>query len=359
MVAPNVSGGIADEMKVRSLTAEANEGYDEYLLGQHYSLFYHCSKYKNFLRELLGCEEQYLLALEGDAIRGALPLLFTEKEGRRVYNSLPYYGSNGGIISDSDVAHRKLTEAYNDIAVSGSTISSTIIMNPFCDHDTKGFVHNLEDYRIGQFTILADEGDTSRTDLMSCIEPSARRNVKKAISSGVSVERDGTEIDRLREMHQGNISAIGGIPKSDTFFNLISKYFQVGEDYDLYVARKDGITIAGLLVFYFNRTVEYFMPATDIEYRALQPLALILITALTEARGRGFLRWNWGGTWPTQTSLYRFKRKWTASDRHYIYFTQLNDNSLLQKSKVELMENFSNFFVVPFTALQAKEEHGQ
>ena len=137
------------------------------------------------------------------------------------------------------------------------------ITNPFFDDETKGFAHNFEDYRVGQFTPLSK----ACGDVMSSIDGSARRNVKKATSSGVSVERNASQTDRLREMHQANISAIGGMPKADAFFDLIPKYFREREDYDLYVARKDGVTIAGLLVFYFNRTVEYFMPATDIEYR--------------------------------------------------------------------------------------------
>lgn len=342
-------------MIVRTLRPEENEYYDQFLLRHQYSLFYHSSKYKTFLKELLGCEEQYLLAVEGEVIRGVLPLLFMERDRRRVYNSLPYYGSNGGIITDSDFARQKLTEAYNDIALSRSTISITVVTNPFDDQDAKGFVHNFEDYRIGQFIPLSNEG----VDWMSGIEASARRNVKKAMASGVSVGRDGSQIERLWQIHQANITVIGGYPKANAFFALVPRYFHEGEDYDLYVAQKDGVTIAALLVFYFNRTVEYFVPATDIEYRSIQPLALILLTALTEARQRGFIRWNWGGTWPTQTTLYRFKRKWAAVDRPYSYYTQLNDPSVLMKSKTELMAEFTNFFVVPFSALNAGEHHEQ
>lgn len=342
-------------MVVRCLAPEENEWYDQYLTRQQCSLFYHSSKYKAFLRELLGCEEQYLLAVESNSIKGVLPLLFMESGGRRIYNSLPYYGSNGGIISDSEGARQKLTEAYNDIALSSSTVSMTIITNPLCNQDLRGFVHNFEDCRIGQFTPLT----TTDADATSSIEASARRNVKKAMASGVSIGRDGSQISRLREMHQANITAMGGIPKTNAFFDLVPKFFSEGVDYDLFVARRDGITIAALMVFYFNKTVEYFVPAIDAEHRSMQPLALILMTAVAEARQRGFLRWNWGGTWPTQTTLYRFKRKWGAVDRPYTYYTQLNDPSILMKSKTELLTEFSNFYVVPFSALCSGDKHGE
>ena len=42
-------------------------------------------------------------------------------------------------------------------------------------------------------------------------------------------------------------------------------------------------------LFYFNQTVEYFTPAIDSKYRSLQPLPLILITAMTDASIRKYI----------------------------------------------------------------------
>ena len=134
---------------------------------------------------------------------------------------------------------------------------------------------------------------------------------------------------------------------------MVPRHFRPGQDYDLYVARREGAVIAGLLIFYFNRTVEYFTPAVAEEFRSTQPSALILITAMMDAGRRGFERWNWGGTGESQTGVYRFKKKWSAQERYYHYYTQLNDSSILDWSRGDIFSAFPNFFVVPFSALAA------
>lgn len=341
-------------MRIEKLTQVLRLSYEEYLRSTDFSLFYYSSNYKNFLKKLLGCDEEYLLAIEGDTIHGILPLMYIQIDSFRVYNSLPYYGSNGGILSNNDKAHNELVNIYNEIACSKTTLSSTIITNPFNDQDSLGFVHNHIDHRIGQMTDLSSKRDDFG-GLLGRIESSARRNVKKALREGITVEVDHSQLNRLREMHEQNILAIGGIPKSKEFFVLIPQYFIPVKDFDLYVAKRNGVMIGGLLIFYFNQTVEYFTPAIDDEYRSYQPLSLIIMTAMSESAKKGFRWWNWGGTWESQVGVYRFKRKWGAHERKYSYYTQLNDPSILAWPREKILNTFSNFFVVPFSSLGRQE----
>lgn len=340
-------------ISIEKLRPELTEAFDRYLLKRSDTLFYYSTKYKNFLRDLLGCEENYLVAVEGTEIRGVFPLLFMEREGRRVYNSLPFYGSNGGPIADDAEMSRMLIEAYNRLARDEATLSSTVVSNPLLSSEPNGIEHNLTDYRIGQFTDISIQAE-HRNEIMKRIDASARRNLNKAVREGVTVEVDPTAMDRLRQMHQANIEAIGGIPKADKFFQLIARHFTPGQDFDLYVAKKDGLVISGLLLFYFNQTVEYITPAIDAEFRSLQPMAPILIEALTDASRRGYKWWNWGGTWATQSGVYRFKKKWGAAERNYRYYTQLNDLTILEWPQEKFLRSFPNFYVAPFTALKSE-----
>ena len=338
------------KMRVETLRPELTEAYDQYLMSHDCSLLYYSSKYKNLLKDLLGCEEEYLLCMEGTNIRGVLPLMFTKGDKGRVYNSLPYYGSNGGIIADNPEAYRELVNAYNAIACNETTISSTIISNPFAQQDASDIRYNYTDYRIGQFTNIVCQGD-AWDEMMARVDSRARRNVRKAVREDVTVEVDHTQMECLRQIHQDNIHTIGGIPKTDKFFALVPRHFTPGQDFELYVARKDGVVIAGLLLFYFNKTVEYYTPAIHHDYRSIQPLPLIIMTALADASRRGFVWWNWGGTWASLTGLYRFKKKWGAMEKKYYYYTQLNDKSILNWTQAEILSSFPNFFVVPFSEL--------
>jgi len=341
--------------KIEILSPGSHELYDDFLTLLPETLIYHSSKFKQFLQDLLGCQDEYLLALEDGKIRGALPLMFVEFEGRRVYNSLPFYGSNGGIVADSDNAAQLLASTYAEIARAQTTISATIVTNPFTESTFSALPHNLTDERISQFTRLSSSADF-RDQLMSRIDSSARRNIHKAQREGIIIEIDHALLPRLREMHQANILAIGGLPKPERFFTLIPKHFAPGRDFDLYVAKKDGTIVAALLLFYFNQTVEYITPAIDSDYRSYQPLSLILIEAMIDACKRGYTRWNWGGTWNTQMGVYRFKKKWAAAECRYRYYVQLNDESVLQWPQEKILKTFPNFYVAPFSALKQQKE---
>lgn len=343
---------------VQKLEPELTNAYDQYFSRHPETLFYHSSKYKNFLKSLLRCDEEYLLAVDGENICGVIPLMFAEWEGKRVYNSLPFYGSNGGIVAEHDGAYEALADAYREITRRQTTLSSTIIESPFATQPANGLSGNLSDYRISQFSNIRFSAN-HREMILGQIDSSARRNIMKAEREGVTVAIDHSQLPRLRDMHQANMRAIGGLPKTDEFFALIPEHFVPQVDFNLYVAEKDGLIISALLLFYFNETVEYFTPAVDAEHRTLQPLSLILIQAMTDASRRGFRWWNWGGTWATQTGVHRFKKKWGAVERRYNYHVQLNDKSILEWPSEKILNTFPHFYVAPFSALKQEQNDGR
>jgi lipid II:glycine glycyltransferase (peptidoglycan interpeptide bridge formation enzyme) len=202
-------------------------------------------------------------------------------------------------------------------------------------------------------TELPEPGSGFEERLLELVDASARRNVRKAQRAGFEVARDEDALDDLRRLHEENMAAIGGAAKSPAFFDAVPRHFRAGEEWQLWVARRDGAAAGALLTFHFARTAEYYTPAIAHDHRSDQPLAALLVAAMADAAERGMRRWNWGGTWRSQTGVYRFKRKWGADERRYRYLTQLNDERLLDSSPQELGARFANFFVVPFDALRA------
>jgi hypothetical protein len=343
--------GREGELNVEILDGRLEERYEDFVRSFPGSLLYYSSRFKGLLVQLLGCAEEYLVAVERGTICGIWPLLYITRGSQRVYNSLPFYGSNGGPLATSRAASLSLVDAYNEIATSAGTLSSTMVANPFVTQDLSAVACNFNDRRIGQFTPLALEGDPWQV-ILGEAEASARRNVRKALRTGIEVERDDCALEVLRGIHQANMDAMGGKAKPESFFSLIPQYFDSGTDYRVYLAKMHGRVVAGLLAFYFNRTVEYYTPAVDHEYRSSQPLALLIITAMSDAADRGYQTWNWGGTWLSQTGVYRFKRKWAARETEYFYYTQVNELSILDLSREEISETFRGFYVVPFSALK-------
>ena len=319
---------------VAEVGAAGAEAWDAYLRRHEGSLVYASSGFRGLLCDLLGCRDRSLAATEGGELRGVLPLL----ELRGVLNSLPYYGSNGGVLADSPRVLDALLAAYAQLAASAR--SATLVENPFERAPYDRLPQTHRDGRIAQWTELPAAG----------IEPSARRNVRRAAEAGIVVDRDESELPRLHELHEENIRALDGRPKERRFFELLPQ--RLGGAFELWVARREGRTVAALLTLLFNRTVEYYTPAIEHDARPLQPLAAILDAALADAAARGFARWNWGGTWDSQTGVHRFKRKWGAREARYAYHVQVNDETLLDATPAELLERFPGFYVLPFAALR-------
>jgi hypothetical protein len=332
---------------VEPLRADQEERYEVFVRSQPDALFYHSLVYRDLLVELLGCEQLYLGAWEGDALRGVLPLLASSGSSARVLNSLPYYGSNGDVLAESAEAEDALVAGYAQLAEADDTLAATVVPNPFRAHATDGYPSDLHERRLAHVTPL-----DSVEELWGRVEPSARRNVRRARRVGIEAARADDALPQLYQLHDENIRALGGLPKERRFFELVQQRLCPGDHYRVWAAVQQGEVVASLLTFELGGTIEYFTPAISHRHRADQPLALVLAVALEDAIERGLTRWNWGGTWLSQESLRRFKLKWGAEERSYTYSVKLNDRSLLRRRPDAIMAEFPGFYVVPYTALE-------
>lgn len=341
-------------MRVEPLTAKLEPAWREFLRGRERALFYASLQYRDLVARVVDARPHYLMALDGEEVGGVLPsFAMSHPLLGTVLNSLPYYGSNGGFITDGRPAVAKtLAGAWLALERELGCAATTMISSPFDSDLTvyEGLAPTFRDNRIGQVTPLPASG--TEEALFALYDETARRNVRKARKSGVAwrVDNSAEAMSFLYRTHDENIRAIGGLSKPGTFFDAVAVVVPQ-EDWRLYVAEQAGERIAALLVFRFNATVEYYTPAIVEASRSLQPLALLVHEAMRESAAAGYKWWNWGGTWKSQTGVYRFKRKWGAVDMPYHYYTRLVEPGLLRRSRAELLAAFPGFFVVPFDQL--------
>lgn len=340
-------------MKIEILTKEKYSAYESFLSKHKASMIYYSIKFKCFLEKLTKSEARYFIALdEEEIIQGILPLIIKDGSFGKVINSLPYYGSNGGILAKTQEASEVLIKKYIEILNSGEYSAATLIENPL----DKSYSYNKipsdqTDYRIGQLTNI--RGSFQDLEHLMIIFDSKTRNViRKAIKSDVKVTIENNLFGFLQKTHVENIESIGGLAKDDSFFHNVKEYFEAGVDYNIYVARLNDTPIAAVLVFYYGKVVEYYTPVIVKEFRSYQPLSLIIATAMFEANKVGFECWNWGGTWQSQDGVYDFKSKWGTIDINYTYHISIYNNDFYKCSKAELLKEYSGFYVLPFSLLK-------
>jgi GNAT acetyltransferase-like protein len=343
---------------VERLGDEDEAAYEEFVLRSERTLAYHGARYRRLLRAVLDAEDWYLVARgPSGEIVGALPAFLRPDAGRgSVLNSLPFYGSNGGILEfGGDRAVRcALLDRFDALAREQGCVSGTIVTSPLDDdaafYET-AMTFDHRDERLGQVTTLPPASVDVGRELRELFPN--KFALRKAQKLALTVSRDDDDgLTFLAATHRANILAKGGLAKDERFFAALARVCERGRDYDVWVARQGREPVAGLLVLYFNRTVEYYTPAVVEAYRSSHPQSLIVFEAMQAAAHRGFRWWNWGGTWASQEGVRRFKAGLGAADRPYHYYTRLLDPSILERQPADILRQFPHFFVVPFAALR-------
>ena len=341
-------------MEINILTSNSLDEYENFISQDPNTLLYHSKKYINFVSELLKCPKMIFLAIDKNKnIVAALPLIFKEGKYGKVYNSLPYYGSNGGITSNRNDATFALIKELNKLSKLSDTASITIVENPLSDIKYTNFNFNLIDTRIGQFTMLPKDL-SDENELLKLFHGKTRNVIRKANKSDLEFFIDNNEFEFIRKTHKENMQSIGGLSKQDEFFKMIPRKFISDQDYKIYIAKYKNKPIAGLLLFYYNQTVEYFTPVIKNEFREKQALSGLIFKAMLDAIQFNFRIWNWGGTWLSQEGVFRFKNRWNANNIEYKYLTNLSNKDILKLSKEELLDQYKNFYVCPFSKLLTK-----
>lgn len=345
-------------MDVREYQPEDESSYRRLVEGHPHALLYHSRDHQLFLERLLDCEDATLVAVNANRVLGILPAVRKDGPEGYEYNSLPFFGTPGGALAYDKEVRARLGQAFIERSRAENRLGGTIIENPLGRWDELEEEADFLDDRISMFTPLSRRDDRQEAfdAIMSKIDSSARRNVRKARKEGVSwsVENGSEGFAVLQDLHLKAMDAIDGTPRPSRFFELVAECFEPGEQYELLVARHEDRPIAALLVFFHNLVAEYYMPSVDRDYGDLQGGPFLILQAMTRASLRGQQWFNWGGTWRSQEGLRRFKSKFGAVEGVYRYFCFLRERtSLPEKEMIE--QEYSHFYVLPYDELEDEE----
>jgi hypothetical protein len=332
--------------------------YTEMLHRSSESMFFHSIPYRNLLEEFLSVKSYFVIATKSERIIGAIPTYIKEnKEYGNVMNSSPFIGSNGGFIIDSNLNYlekreikKKLQDRYNKLAVEKNCVLSTIITSPF-DRDILFYEDKLKyefrDYRVGYIKEFDRVFDNSEESILRTVEKRCRNSITRS-EKNLELEYSD-DFKNLFELHKNNIEGKGTF-KPFKFFELVKKHFKGGE-YDLTYALINGKRIAGMLIFYFKDTVEYFTPAFDIEYKKEQATSFLIYEAMKKSIENGFRYWNFGGTTlPSQNEVAYFKKSWGSNEYPYYYYTMRHQeiDGIMNLKAEEILEKYKWFYIIPF-----------
>ena len=326
--------------------------YDE-LLENNSCTFYQSSKHLKFLQKLLKIKAEFVTAIENDKLIGVLPLFRNKTKFGTVINSLPFFGSYGGVISDKEEAKKNIIKFLNEYNKQHDILSSVIIADPFDSSEIyeKFYEFNDKEERMIQCIKF---NKTQEITLWNNFEQRVRRAVRKAEKNLISVEYsipNNKLLDDFYKTHVANILSKNGMTKPKEFFSLLKDSFTVGKDYDILTANYESKPIAYLLVFYFKSFTEYYMPAYEAKNSDLQGTSLLIWESIKKSLNSNMKYYNFGGTHLEQKSLYNFKKGWNPDDFRYNYYVYGDLSKINELGEKILRENFKNFYVYNYDKL--------
>jgi len=214
------------------------------------------------------------------------------------------------------------------------------------------------DQRIGMVTELpeykgAEDKDLFIHQLIKMYHPKTRNQLRKSVEMcRAEINNSDMAFDFLIKTHKENMEAVGA-PYKTAEFDII-RTMKTGEDYKLFTSydKKTDNPAAALLLKYFNKTVDYMVPATSAEYREINPLHILIHLAMIDAAQRGFKYWNWGGnTIEGMDGVKHFKRRFGAKELLYTYHTMQFRPLPTEATKESILKNYQYFYVLPFKNL--------
>jgi len=262
------------------------EEYENILKNSKQSTFYHSRNHLSFLADLLKLTPNFLTIRENNNLKGVLPFFVKKSIHGSVVNSLPFFGSYGGCVSDN-IKHQKLIlEHMNNFNKENDVLSSVIVVSPFCNNYSvyeKYYNFQIKEDRLVQ---CLDINNNSEQNIWNSFEQRVRRAVRKSMKlevNSIKIKPDDDVFSNFYELHKKDMESKNGKPKPLEFFQCLKNNFSEGKDYDIFSAKKDGDNIAYLLVFYFHPFTEYYMPAYDSELKNLQAPSLLIWESIKES----------------------------------------------------------------------------
>lgn len=340
-------------MTVRPLNKSDDQALTAFFgaTGAQVALAYHFPFYRDVMVEAGVGQAAWLGWWRDDRLSAVLPAFIRSTEQGSVWNSLPYFGANGGVVSSADLAPEAipllLDAAVAHMRARGDGLSMALY-TPLGACVTSYTAALKPDVEVEKFTqVTALDG--------SPWSKSIRYDIRRAESLGVTVDEAITSeaLAEFYKIYTENCQDVG-IPRKDfTVISALTKYIASDGPVRLYFARQGGRMVAGLMMLWGPQTVSYYLPCTLASARALQPGSVLIDYAARDAVSHGKMLWNWESSPDRNSGVYRFKERWNAHEYPFriLIKSLCSLDDLRQIGREGLGAAFPNFFVYPFDRL--------
>jgi FemAB-related protein (PEP-CTERM system-associated) len=293
-------------MKIQ-LYDDQEKDWNDYVIKNDNSTFFHQIQYKKVIEESLGHKAYYLIASKDGCIVGVLPcFLVRSKLFGSCLVSLPFC-DYGGVLADDPVIERALFDKALQIASN----ENAQFMEFRCRYPNKlGLLWNMD--KVNLRLPLKTEKEVWQ-DLSSKV----RNQVRKAQKSGLGFEvGDINQLPNFYKVYSINMRDLGTPVYPMSLFGAFLKHFHLSSE--ILLITHEGKVIGGAIAIYFKNAMEVPWASSLRSYFKYCPNNLLYWSAISKGCNMGLEYFDFGRS-TKDSSKYMFKKQWGAHDEQLFY----------------------------------------
>lgn len=278
----------------------------------------------------------------------ALPFLTQSTSFGVVYNSLPFFGSCGGLIGAKELCKELETEIER--ILSDRDLASVNIVsnwnNPF------SFKQAFQDFEIIERINTRKDLENIRRksqSLMDTYHQKTRNIVKLSMRQDFKLVDLSKDLDNVIRLHFDESMLRERKPKPIEMWEYLFRNASCSLEYVVYGAVADGEIQGFILYLYDTATgqVEYFVPGSTEAGRSRNVNYFLIHSSMEDFLGNGFKTLHFGGSQRSQRHLLRFKERWGGESFPYFYYNKYSA-TVGDMSENVISYETPYFFVRPF-----------
>ncbi len=308
-------------MRIIQCDEKHRRAWDEFALRSSRSNIGHLYAWKKIIREGLGHDTVFLMAIDGDRVRAILPLAFIKTWwGTRFCVSLPWIDYSG-ICSDDESAAKEIAEHAEELArrrnaefVEFRSVEPLLVGAPLRNDKVT--------FRL--------ELDKDPEVIWKKFDAKLRNQIRKSEKSGLDIKIFGAEkLDDFYRIFSWKMRDLGTPVWGKRFFaNILT---ELSDSAKIILVFKEKAPIAGGLLLAFKDMLYVPSASSYNEYLKFCPNHALYWQVIKYGCENGYRRFDFGrSTWNSPT--FNFKKQWVSPP------IQLNwQYSLIKTDKVPAM----------------------
>ena len=333
-------------MEVEIINPIEYPGWDDLLLTNDQSSFFHTSAWASVLVESYSYTPLYFTIIEAGKLSALIPLMEIKSflTGKRGI-SLPFTDYCTPISGSSDQL-KTLTDKLIDYGKQAAWLHL----------EFRGGMNYLEKSTASAtFVSFLLDLSGGKQKIFKRFRDSTRRNIKKAVKENIRVTFENTwqSVETFYRLNSITRKHHGVPPQPKRFFKKVFEHIISKDKGIVAIASHRGIPVAGAVFFHFGEKVLFKYGASIRKFHHLRPNNLLMWEAIKHYLQKGCQYFCFGKTETNNKGLIQFKKGWGPRERFIYYYTYdlASDEFIAQKKAFKSSYNFVRLMPEPLLKL--------